>query len=147
MKDFFLAHMWDTPIRSNNENKKYLTLPGLEPRISCSVGRRLIHWAIEPDFVDFGCNYIWVSISEYKLVQKEENIIIPFSSIACLSVFFCQPPEAKLSPSFAFDCHLEFSNREIMERVNPEVLFRGEKYFMSFNWYRTCFNLFEMSPN
>ena len=25
-----------------------MTLPGLEPRISCSVGRRLIHWAIEP---------------------------------------------------------------------------------------------------
>ena len=30
------------------DKKKYLTLPGLEPRISCSVGRRLIHWAIEP---------------------------------------------------------------------------------------------------
>ena len=83
-------------------SKKFLTLPGLEPRISCSVGRRLIHWAIEPDFVDFGCNYIWVSISEYKLVQKEENIIIPFSSIACLSVFFLSTPRGQIEPLLCF---------------------------------------------
>ena len=28
--------------------KKVLTQAGLEPTISCSVGRRLIHWATEP---------------------------------------------------------------------------------------------------
>ena len=30
------------------EYKKSLTQAGLEPTISCSVGRRLIHWATEP---------------------------------------------------------------------------------------------------
>ena len=31
--------------------KKALTQAGLEPTISCSVGRRLIHWATEPSKV------------------------------------------------------------------------------------------------
>ena len=30
------------------QNKKYLTLPGLEPGIFCSVGRRVIHCATRP---------------------------------------------------------------------------------------------------
>ena len=33
--------------------KKNLTQAGLEPTISCSVGRRLIHWATEPWFHNF----------------------------------------------------------------------------------------------
>ena len=31
-----------------NMLEKELTQAGLEPTISCSVGRRLIHWATEP---------------------------------------------------------------------------------------------------
>ena len=39
------------------KSKIFATLPGIEPGISCSVGRRLIHWAIEPDF-DFTLNLV-----------------------------------------------------------------------------------------
>ena len=34
-----------------SHDEKYLTQAGLEPTISCSVGRRLIHWATEPSKV------------------------------------------------------------------------------------------------
>ena len=43
-----LKYYFDGRISLIGMNKKELTQAGLEPTISCSVGRRLIHWATEP---------------------------------------------------------------------------------------------------
>ena len=47
-------------MRISRRQQKGLTQAGLEPTISCSVGRRLIHWATEPwnhSLVDFDLFY------------------------------------------------------------------------------------------
>lgn len=36
----------DKSLRCEKRSQKKKSVLGLEPRISCSVGRRLIHWAI-----------------------------------------------------------------------------------------------------
>ena len=67
---------------SKSIDKKNLTQAGLEPTISCSVGRRLIHWATEPWFHNFDQTFFYFFRALYyanlrsKALSGELSIII-----------------------------------------------------------------------
>ena len=54
--------------RKFRNSEKVLTQAGLEPTISCSVGRRLIHWATEPwwNTPDFSIRYLTLIRESWK---------------------------------------------------------------------------------
>ena len=119
-----LKYYFDGRISLIGLNKKLLTQAGLEPTISCSVGRRLIHWATEPSIPFQRTKSIYLYQDHYRLFASETVKMNTDEEIA--------KPKQKLSFSDLFFIEFIENNLWISCYLNP-----GFSYFT-----RTGFKIF-----
>ena len=110
--------------RKFRNSKKGLTQAGLEPTISCSVGRRLIHWATEPSISAPRPKSTYSKTDHYRLYASE--------TVKMNAEEKNTRPKQKLSFSDLFFIEFIENNLWISCYLNP-----GFSYFT-----RTCFIIF-----
>ena len=106
-------------------NLKILTQAGLEPTISCSVGRRLIHWATEPSISAWKAKSTYSHQDHYRLfasetikMNVEEEIAKPKQKLSFSDLFFIEFIENNLwiscylNPGFSYFTRTGIKNLE-----------------------------------
>ena len=133
-----LKYYFDGRISLIGMNKKELTQAGLEPTISCSVGRRLIHWATEPSIPALRAKSTYSHQDHYRLfasetlkMNTEEEIAKPKQKLSFSDLFFIEFIENNLWISCYLNPGFSYFTRTGFKILLP--LLKKESYFDYFS--------------